>query len=77
MDKYPSAEHVEAKHYPPIAPLGEAPLPLQEIRAGVMGSLVGLLPGRCPKIMDKYLPVSKKKREVRLATVCVWILGLF
>lgn len=61
MDKFPSAKHVEAKHCPPIAPLGEAPLPLQEIRAGVMGSLVGLLPGRCPKIMDKYLPV----REMR------------
>ena len=77
MDKYPSAEHVEAKHCPPIAPLGEAPLPLQEIRAGVMGSLVGLLPGRCPKIMDKYLPVRKKKREVRLAAVCVYIFLAF
>jgi len=61
MDKLLSAEQVEAKHYPPIAPLGEASLPLQEIRAGVMNSLVGLLPGRCPKIMEKYLPV----REIR------------
>lgn len=56
-DKFPSADEVEAKRFPPIAPLGEGPLALQEIRAGVMGSLVGMLPGRCPKMMDKYLPV--------------------
>jgi hypothetical protein len=52
-------EQEEAKEHPPIAPLGAGPLPLQDIRAGVTGSMVGLLPGRCPKFMDKYLPVRK------------------
>eukprot|EP00624_Nannochloropsis_granulata_P001818 evm.model.NODE_1887_length_28976_cov_48.374657.2 len=61
MNELPLTEQVEAKIYPPIAPLGETPLPLHEIRAGVMSVSVGLLPGKCSKIMGKYLPV----RDVR------------
>jgi len=54
---FPLTEHVEIKLYSPIAPLGENPLPLQDIQAGRMGVSVGLLPGRCSKIMEKYFPV--------------------
>jgi len=57
MNEFPLPEHVEAELYPPIAPLSQTFLPLQEIQAGVMGVSVGLLPGRCSKIMEKYLPV--------------------
>ncbi len=64
------------KLYPLIAPLGEAPLPLQEIRAGVMGASVRLLPGRCSKIMKKYLPV-RAMRDVCLVTVCVFGIASF
>ena len=63
-------EHVEAKLYPPIGPLGEAPLSLHEIQTGVMGVLVGLLPGRCSKIMEKYLPV-KDMRDLCFAFACL------
>jgi len=51
---FPLTEHVETKLYRPIAPLGETPLPLQEIQAGAVGFSVRLLPGRCSKIMGKY-----------------------
>ncbi|GAB5037099.1 pas pac sensor hybrid histidine kinase [Nannochloropsis oceanica] len=56
-------ELVEAKRYPPIAPLSEASLSLQEIRTGVMGVSVGLLPGRCSEIMRKYIPSAEKQRR--------------
>ena len=59
ISEFVLTENVDAKLYPPIGPLGEAPLSLQEIRTGVMGVSVGLLPGRCSKIMGKYLPVKK------------------
>jgi hypothetical protein len=59
MNEFPLTEHMEAKLYPPIAPLGETLLPLQETLAGAMGVSVGLLPGRCSKIMEKYLPVRE------------------
>ncbi|KAM3568911.1 hypothetical protein VYU27_008980, partial [Nannochloropsis oceanica] len=60
-----TTEHVEAKIYPPIAPLSETPLLLQEIRAGVMGVSVGRLSGRYSKIMGKYLPSTEKQRRAR------------
>lgn len=63
-------ELVEAKRYPPIAPLSEASLSLQEIRTGVMGVSVGLLPGRCSEIMRKYIPV-RDMREIRFAFACL------
>jgi hypothetical protein len=53
-------EQVEAKEHPPIAHLGAGPLPLQDIGAGVTGTTVGLLPGRCLKFMKKYLPVRNR-----------------
>lgn len=62
MNELPlTTEHVEAKIYPPIAPLSETPLLLQEIRAGVMGVSVGRLPGRYSTIMGKYLPVREQR----------------
>jgi len=59
INEFLSSDHLEAKLYPPIAPLSQTFLPLQEIQAGVMGVSVGLLPGKCSKIMEKHLPVRE------------------
>ena len=75
-NKFPLTEHLDVKLYPPIAPLGEASLSLQEIQAGVMSVSVGLLPGKCSKIMKKYIPV-RDVRVVYLVTVCVFGIASF
>jgi hypothetical protein len=45
----------EFPHFPVVEPLGIDSL--GEMRPGITGSRVGLLPGLCPQIMDIYLPV--------------------